>query len=122
MKKPTSPRPSLITHVRVVLLPTLALALSSCATSTLAPTVDPKLVTQIVIGQTKAEVEKIMGRSVGTFTMPFKPNEFLQAWSFDDGQDRKCLLITYDQNARATDVAIMIKERGRHAMPLPGGC
>jgi FlaG/FlaF family flagellin (archaellin) len=106
----------------VAILVSIVFILAGCASSTIAPVVDAQKATSISIGQTRAEIEKTLGASVNTFTYALRNDVRFQAWPFYELATQKCLLITYDSNDRAIDAAILIKDRGSFAMPLPGAC
>jgi phage major head subunit gpT-like protein len=95
---------------------------AGCVSITIAPSIDVAKVKQISVGQSKAEVERIFGQTVATFTLRAKPNVYLQTWQFAELSDIKCLMISYDAKQVVVDYEIIVKDRGRNAMPIPGGC
>jgi hypothetical protein len=107
---------------RFVSLACTVLFIGGCATSTIAPIIDAKLANAVSIGQTRAEIEHALRASVNTFKYALRPDVQFQAWPFYEMATQKCLLITYDANDKAIDAAILIKDRGSFAMPLPGAC
>jgi hypothetical protein len=104
----------------------LCTLIAGCATGTLTPTlssaITPSVAALIEVGQTRAEVEKKIGHAPNPFTYALRPEVRFQAWPFVEGSDQKCLLVTYDLKEVVTEVAVLIKDRGPFAFPLPAGC
>lgn len=95
---------------------------SGCVSMTIAPTVDPAKVKQIAIGQSKSQIEQLFGQKAATFTLRAKPHVQLQTWQYIELSDVKCLMVSYDAKEVVVDYEIIVKDRGRGAMPVPGGC
>jgi hypothetical protein len=93
-----------------------------CASSTLAPRIDAPRAAKVVVGLSQTDVERIMGTVGKSYSTALRPDETFEAWAFDEGQDSKCLFITYDKSKRVIEAAILLRDRGRNAMPLPSGC
>jgi hypothetical protein len=100
----------------------LSSVLLGCATTHVIPTVDAVRVSKISVGQSRLDVEKIMGHTSDLFTLALKPNELVQAWRYQENYADKCLFVTYDPSERVIAVTPVEKERGRSPMPLPRGC
>jgi hypothetical protein len=100
-------------------------AMFGCAVRGAIPTVEASLANKVIgvsMGQTKQQVEAIMRQTSDTFTLALRPNEWLQAWRYEERGESMCLFVTYDGNERVIDITPIQKERGRNPMPLPGAC
>ncbi len=99
-----------------------AIAMGACTTQPLEPTADVKRVSQVKVGQRQSEIEAIMGRKGSVVSYSTKQGEILQVWPYADHFLDLCLMVTYDREVRAAEVASVERERGLSRVPLPGGC
>jgi hypothetical protein len=97
----------------------------ACTSSPLAPTAEATRVAQIAIGQSQADVEKIMQRAGRIVTYALKPDETTQIWRYEDHFNSRCLFVTYDTAKRVKDVAMIERERderGKFGAFFSGSC
>jgi hypothetical protein len=100
--------------------------LQGCASGTFTPTLSSAITQdvaqKIAVGQTRAQIEAHTRQRPNPFTYALRPDVRFQAWPFADAFEQKCLMVTYDRSDTAIEVAVLVKDRGPFAMPLPAGC
>jgi hypothetical protein len=107
------------------LAPLAVALLQACAMQPLAPTPDAARVTQLATGQSRTDVERIMQRPGRVVNYALKPEETTQIWRYEDHFKSMCLFVTYNRDAKVTNVSTFERERderGRFGAVFSGSC
>jgi hypothetical protein len=103
----------------------LGVLISGCAMQPLTPTPEAARAAQIVVGQSRADVENLMRRPGRIVVYPLKPDETVQIWRYEDHFSSRCLFVTYDASGRVKEAANFERERderGKFGTRFSGSC
>jgi hypothetical protein len=76
-------------------------------------------ITQVQIGQTRAEVEARLGPSYWSLRYPLRPDEWVHIYRFDDALAPMCFYVGYDEKAIVTSTGMQEEDRSRHRIGRP---
>ena len=76
-------------------------------------------IAQVQNGQTRAEVEALLGPSYWSLRYPFRQDELVHVYRFDDILAPMCLYIGYNDKAVVTSTGMQEEERSRRRIGRP---
>lgn len=76
-------------------------------------------IVQVQNGQTQAEVEALLGPSYWSLRYPFRQDELVHIYRFDDILAPMCFYVGYNDNAVVTSTGMQEEERSRHRIGRP---
>lgn len=91
----------------------------------LAPTLDAEQVARLAVGQSQADVERIMRRPGRKISYPLRPEARVELWRYEDHFNSRCVLITYGVDLRVKYFELFEREkdeRGKFGVRLSGSC
>ncbi|TAG77145.1 MAG: hypothetical protein EAZ24_07945 [Burkholderiales bacterium] len=106
----------------VVTCLSLIVFLFGCISQPLEPTFEAKRVMQVKAGQTRAQVEAIMGYRGAIVSYPAQPGETVQVWAYSEHHRDMCLMVTYDRSDTVIAHASIERDKGPFRFTMVGGC
>ncbi len=76
-------------------------------------------IVQVQNGQTQAEVEALLGPSYWSLRYPFRQDELVHIYRFDDILAPMCFYVGYNDKAVVTSTGMQEEERSRHRIGRP---
>lgn len=76
-------------------------------------------VSEVQNGQTQAEVEALLGPSYWSLRYPFRQDELVHIYRFDDILTPMCFYVGYNDKAVVTSTGMQEEERSRHRIGRP---
>ena len=76
-------------------------------------------IVQVQNGQTQAEVEALLGPSYWSLRYPFRQDELVHIYRFDDILAPMCLYVGYNDKAVVTSTGMQEEDRSRHRIGRP---